>query len=70
MDPVNLMITACLLSDPAICEEKAVPVAEAVSIRQCYAWAQPFLAQWAGNHPKYHIVKWRCGEPGKDGKDI
>jgi len=70
MDPITIMITVCLLSDPTACEVKAVPVSQVGTLRQCMSEAQPHLAAWIGEHPKYHIVKWKCEFSGQDGKDI
>jgi hypothetical protein len=25
--------------------------------------AQPYIAQWVGDHPKWTAVKWRCEYP-------
>jgi len=34
-----------------------------VSPRQCVMAAQPYIAQWVGEHPKWTAVKWRCEYP-------
>jgi hypothetical protein len=32
--------------------------------------AQPYIAQWVGEHPKWTAVKWRCEYPhGSDRAD-
>jgi hypothetical protein len=31
--------------------------------------AQPYLAQWVGEHPAYQVTRWRCAWPDQeDGK--
>jgi hypothetical protein len=33
------------------------------SLQQCTMNAQPYIAQWVGEHPKWTAVKWRCEYP-------
>jgi len=28
--------------------------------------AQPYLAQWAGDHPGYRVTNWRCAWPDQE----
>ena len=37
-----------------------------VSPRQCVMAAQPYIAQWVGEHPKWTAVKWRCEYPHRN----
>jgi hypothetical protein len=37
---------------------------------QCTMAAQPYIAQWIGNHPKWTAVRWRCDYPGRRGKPV
>ena len=30
--------------------------------------AQPYIAQWIGEHPKWTAVKWRCEYPSNNQK--
>jgi hypothetical protein len=30
--------------------------------------AQPYIAQWVGEHPKWTAVKWRCDYPHANDK--
>jgi hypothetical protein len=33
--------------------------------------AQPFIAEWSGQHPDLRVTKWKCAWPGtKEGDDI
>jgi hypothetical protein len=32
--------------------------------------AQPYLAQWAGEHPAFRIMRWRCAWPDQEEKKI
>jgi hypothetical protein len=37
-------------------------------LQQCTMAAQPYIAQWVGEHPKWTAVKWRCEYPGSNRK--
>lgn len=63
MDTINLIMTVCAVLSPTNCEEKNLSFSASFSIRQCTMMAQPYLAQWAGEHPNWTIVKWRCEYP-------
>jgi hypothetical protein len=28
--------------------------------------AQPYLAQWVGEHPNYRVARWRCAWPDRE----
>lgn len=60
MAPYSILMFVCLLSNPDQCEERAVPIMDAGSIGQCMYWAQPQIAKWSTEHPKYRIVRWKC----------
>ena len=32
--------------------------------------AQPYIAQWVGEHPKWTAVKWRCEYPAQQPKGL
>jgi hypothetical protein len=32
--------------------------------------AQPYIAQWIGQHPAWRAKKWTCGYPGSRREDI
>jgi hypothetical protein len=39
------------------------------SLQSCMMQAQPYLAQWVGEHPAYRVMRWRCAWPDQeDGK--
>lgn len=63
MNAINLVVTVCAVLSPATCEERNLMFASNVSERQCVMAAQPYIAQWVGEHPKWTAVKWRCEYP-------
>jgi hypothetical protein len=62
---MELILTVCAASQPSLCEERHFPFLWNGSIRQCTAGAQPYIAQWAGEHPNWVPVRWHCDVPGK-----
>lgn len=57
---MSLVISACLISDPAVCKEHQVPVRRGGSTRYCTMYAAPWAAKWAVEHPDWKIKRWRC----------
>jgi hypothetical protein len=63
MNAIDLIVTVCAVLSPATCEERHLVFNSEVSLRQCVMAAQPYIAQWVGEHPKWTAVKWRCEYP-------
>jgi hypothetical protein len=63
MDTINLIMTVCAVLSPTNCEEKNLSFSANFSLRQCSMMAQPYMAQWVGEHPNWTVVKWRCEYP-------
>jgi hypothetical protein len=70
MTPLSVLLYVCLLSDPNQCEERRLPISDVGSLGQCMFWAQTAIAEWSGNHPKYKIVRWKCGYAKLDEEPI
>jgi hypothetical protein len=69
---LEIVITVCALLSTAQCEEKRIgldPEAK-VTPATCMMQAMPMVAQWAGEHPKWVVKRWRCGERRKEGWPI
>ena len=60
---IEVIMTVCALAQPNQCEEQHLQYAWQGSLRQCVMGAQPFLAQWINEHPKWSIVRWHCEVP-------
>ena len=63
MNMIEVIMTVCALANPSQCEEQHLQYAGQGSLRQCVMNAQPYLAQWINEHPKWSIVRWRCDVP-------
>jgi len=61
---IEIILTVCAISNPSNCEEKAIQFAWDGSIQQCMMAAQPYIAQWIGQHPAWMARKWTCDYPG------
>lgn len=63
MNTINLILTICSVMSPNTCEETSLVFSADFSLQQCVMAAPPYIAQWAGEHPKWTAVKWRCEYP-------
>ena len=57
MNPIDLIVTVCAVLSPATCEETHLVFSYSGSLQQCVMAAPPYIAQWAGEHPKWQAVK-------------
>ena len=64
MNMIEIIVTVCALAQPTQCEEQHLKYASMGSPRQCAMNAQPYLAQWINEHPKWLAVRWRCDYGG------
>lgn len=63
MDFIEIVFLACALARPDHCEDKRLQFAWRGSLRQCVMAAQPYLAQWIGEHPQWTIKEYHCEYP-------
>jgi hypothetical protein len=66
MNLVDLILLACTMASPSTCHEYHLLFQTAGSLRGCVMQAQPYLAQWAGEHPSLQIIRWRCAWPDQE----
>lgn len=67
---IELVFIACLASNPATCEERALTFVNLPGLMACMMGAQPQLARWVEGHPKWRIERWRCRMAGAEGTPI
>jgi hypothetical protein len=60
MPIVDLILAVCLAADPTSCRDEHLYFESHGSLRQCMVEAMPAAAEWAGNHPEWHIVGFHC----------
>ncbi len=68
MDLVAIVFTVCALAHPAQCEEQRLEYEWHGSLRACVVNAQPYLAQWIGEHPNWNIKEFHCELPNTNDK--
>ena len=64
MGLIELVVTVCALSPPGQCEDQHLSFSADISLNQCVMNAQPYIAQWINEHPKWVAVRWRCDYVG------
>lgn len=67
---IEIILTVCAIANPAHCEEKYLQFAFDGSLDQCMMAAQPYIAQWIGQHPGWIATRWSCGYPGSQKRQI
>ena len=68
MGLIEIVLTVCALSLPDHCEEQHLQFSSDISLKQCTMTAQPYIAQWINEHPKWVAVRWRCEYSGTNEK--
>ena len=68
MNLVDLIILVCSLADPNACKEQHLLLQSSGSLASCVWQAQPYLAQWVGEHPNVRIAAWHCAWPETEDK--
>jgi hypothetical protein len=68
MSLIQLIVTVCALSVPSQCEDQHFSFPANMSLNQCVMNAQPYIAQWINEHPKWVAVQARCDRAGSKEK--
>jgi hypothetical protein len=68
MSLIAIVFTVCALAHPDQCREERLAFAWRVSLRECVMSAQPYLAQWIGEHPQWSVKRYHCEYPPLNGK--
>jgi len=63
MDIVAIVVTVCALAQPDQCEEQHLDFVWNGSLQQCVMTAQPYIARWIGEHPKWSVKSYHCEYP-------
>lgn len=62
---IELAFIACLGTAPAACEDRAMLFTD-MTVAACLSGAQPQLARWASEHPRWRIRRWSCRPAGRE----
>jgi hypothetical protein len=60
MGLIEVVVTVCALTLPDRCKDQHLPFSADMPLNQCVVQAQPYIAQWINEHPKWVAVRWRC----------
>jgi hypothetical protein len=63
LGPIAIVFTVCSLAHPNQCEEQRLDYMWEGSLQACVISAQPLIAQWIGEHPKWSVKSYRCEYP-------
>jgi hypothetical protein len=63
MDMITIVVMVCALTQPDQCEEQHLEFSWQGSLKQCVMNAQPYIAQWIGDHPKWSVKSYHCEYP-------
>lgn len=66
---IELLFTACLATAPDVCEQKSLTFVD-VTPMACMMGAQPELAKWQVEHPKFSVQGWKCRMINLDSQTI
>ncbi|MBV8567806.1 MAG: hypothetical protein JO366_20795 [Methylobacteriaceae bacterium] len=66
---IEIIMTVCSLAQPVTCEDKHLQFAWEGSLARCAMAAQPYIAEWIGEHPTWRAVRWRCSYPKSNKQD-
>jgi hypothetical protein len=59
----ELIVVACLIAQPARCEEFQVPFQQPMGATECMRESQWHLVAWLAEHSDWVIRKWSCSIP-------
>jgi hypothetical protein len=66
---IELIVSVCLIADPLRCKDITLIFdGESVSPMQCMMGAQPEIAKWIDEHPKWALKRWTCQPAGRIAK--
>jgi hypothetical protein len=57
---LSIIISACLASNPGVCKDYRIPLAEDIDAAHCALYAPPHFAAWVEEHPGWQIKRWQC----------
>ncbi len=69
LDLIDLVLTVCVLANPANCRTEHLYFESRGSLTQCMMLAPAEIAKWSEGHPALKVVRWTCLLPDK-GQEI
>ena len=63
---IELIARVCSIVAGATCTTVTLTFhADGVTQHECLLYGQFELAKWQGDHPNWHVARWRCGVAGQ-----
>ena len=59
----EVIVVACLIAQPAKCEEFPLPFQQPMGMTECMREGQLYLAEWLAGHADWVIRRWSCAMP-------
>ena len=56
----ELILSVCILGDPAQCMERRVPTQQPMGVMSCMRWGQSLARRWLQGHPDLTLETWTC----------
>ena len=66
MNLIDLIVSGMHPGQPWGMPRISSPVSVGGSPRACTMQAQPYLAQWIGEHPNLRVARWHCAWPQQE----
>ena len=66
---IELVLTVCAMAEPATCRDQRVQFEADLTPLQCMMNAQPTIARWGTEHPRWFVQRWKCRYPKKGEKE-
>ena len=64
---IVLIMSVCLIGRPDVCRDVHLTYAsDNLTPYQCVMRAPPEMARWIRGHPKWTVMRWRCGRARLD----
>lgn len=60
---VEVVVLACLLTQPDRCEEFRIPFQDEMNVIQCVWESQLHAAHWSMEHPTWKLKRVTCTQP-------
>lgn len=66
---LELLVSVCLIDEPSRCKDVSLTFSvESMTPMQCMMGAQPEVAKWIDEHPKWVAKRWSCAPAGQIAK--
>ena len=66
---IEMLVAVCLIDEPATCRDVSLTYSrESLTPMQCLMQAQPEIAKWIGEHPRWRVKRFTSRAAGSFAK--